>query len=95
MVLRRGMLGSTLRTAAFVLAATLLALLLFAAIAPSGAGAKSMKAHCGQTGDFCYGLKKNNNGRVKLMIDTFSFRGKYRICVNPPEAESAHVGGPA
>lgn len=53
--------------------------------APGQAGAAS--GYCSPTGDYCYSAKLRS-GAVRLVLSTFSFRGRLRVCVSPP------AGGP-
>lgn len=61
-----------------VLSASLLALGL---VAP-GAGAVS--SYCGESGDVCTSVPKRK-GVQRLVLGTFSFQGKVKICVTPPK----------
>jgi hypothetical protein len=51
------------------------------ALVPATAQARS--SYCSPTGDYCTGILKRN-GQVLLRISTFSFTGKYRLCVRAP-----------
>ena len=53
--------------------------------APAAAGPKSSEidAYCSPTGDYCLQVL-TRNGRVKFGIRTFSFKGRYEICVKSP-----------
>jgi len=61
------------------LLATAAALVL--ALAP-GAGARIRDRYCSPTGDYCTSAQKQA-GAVKLILSTFSFSGRYRLCVKP------------
>lgn len=53
--------------------------------APAPAAAAS--SYCSPTGDYCYsaGVRK---GAVRLVLGTFSFRGRVRVCVTPPDGDT-------
>jgi len=61
---------------AFIVA--VMSLMLFAASAP--AAPKPVAAYCSPTGDFCQGIFRAK-GRLRADISTFSFRGRYRLCL--------------
>jgi hypothetical protein len=50
-------------------------------LAPAAADARS--SYCSPSGDVCFGARRVD-GRVTLMLDTFSFTGRVRVCVRPP-----------
>ena len=50
-------------------------------LAASAAGAPRDK-YCSPTGDYCTSALRSG-GAVKLRISTFSFSGRYRLCVKP------------
>jgi hypothetical protein len=62
----------------FGLAAALAVSLVLAAVA-SGA---SRDKYCSPTGDYCTSSERSG-GAVKLRLATFSFSGRYRLCVKP------------
>lgn len=62
------------------LAATLTALAFLAAVP----AAQARSSHCSPTGDYCTQIGKRN-GKTVLVISTFSFRGKVRVCVTAPD----------
>lgn len=64
-----------------VLAIVLLAGLL----APAATYAKS--SYCSPSGDYCTGVLKRPGG-IALRIGTFSFTGKYRLCVRGPDGKA-------
>jgi hypothetical protein len=51
------------------------------ALAP-GASARFRDRYCSPTGDYCTSAQKQA-GAVKLTLSTFSFSGRYRLCVKP------------
>lgn len=51
--------------------------------APAPARAASSK-YCSPTGDYCQGWTRKG-GPVRLFLDTFSFRGRVRVCVTAPD----------
>ncbi len=55
------------------------------ALAPGTATAAS--GYCSPTGDYCYSTPLRG-GAVQLVLGTFSFRGRVRVCVRSP------AGGP-
>ena len=59
----------------------LIAVLAGALALPTTAGARS--SSCSPSGDVCVGARRVD-GRVTLMLDTFSFTGRVRVCVRPP-----------
>jgi hypothetical protein len=64
--------------------AFLLAVSLGLATAASGA---FRDKYCSPTGDFCTSAQRSG-GAVKLRLATFSFSGRYRLCVTPTRAAS-------
>jgi hypothetical protein len=50
-------------------------------VLPTVAGAQS--SSCSPSGDVCVAARRVD-GRVTLMLDTFSFTGRVRVCVRPP-----------
>jgi hypothetical protein len=69
------------RLAIPALALTAVAFLLVPAAA--SARTRAIDSYCSPTGDFCTYVARSG-GRVKLVLRTFSFRGRYRLCVKPP-----------
>jgi hypothetical protein len=61
---------------------SVVAVLLVASAGPASA-AHVIDSYCSPTGDFCTGVFREG-GRIKFKIDTFSFRGTYKLCVKPP-----------
>lgn len=61
----------------------LVASLLVALAAAPTASARPIDTYCSPSGDFCTGVFERQN-RIKLQIDTFSFRGSYTLCVRGP-----------
>jgi hypothetical protein len=47
------------------------------------ASTKTVDAYCSPSGDFCQGIFRED-GRIKLRMSQFPFRGKYQLCVKPP-----------
>jgi hypothetical protein len=43
------------------------------------------KAYCSPTGDYCTSVYRTKAGAIRLRIATFSFRGRYRLCVVAPK----------
>lgn len=64
-------------------ATTALALL----VSPS-ADAKLRKGYCSPSGDYCISAARSSAGDVRLRIATFSFKGRYRLCVIAPKQAS-------
>ena len=60
---------------------TAAAAVLVLALAP-GASARYRDRYCSPTGDYCTSAKRQA-GAVKLSLSTFSFSGRYRLCVKP------------
>ncbi len=60
------------------------ALSLFAAFAGIASANKAVDSYCSPTGDWCQGVFREG-GHIKFRIDTFSFRGPYKLCVKPPK----------
>jgi hypothetical protein len=50
-------------------------------LAPAAADART--SYCSPSGDVCFAARRVD-GRVTLMLDTFSFTGRVRVCVRPP-----------
>jgi hypothetical protein len=48
----------------------------------SVAGAAMRDRYCSPTGDYCTSAQRSG-GAVKLRLATFSFSGRYRLCVKP------------
>jgi hypothetical protein len=48
----------------------------------SAAGAAMRDRYCSPTGDYCTSAQRSG-GAVKLRLATFSFSGRYRLCVKP------------
>jgi hypothetical protein len=65
------------RTAVCVLT---IAVALVLCAAASGA---NRDRYCSPTGDYCTSAQRSA-GAVKLRLGTFSFSGRYRLCVKPP-----------
>ncbi len=62
----------------------ILALLLVAPAAATGAG-KVLDMYCSpESGDVCT-YATQNGGRITLELRTFSFSGNYKLCVQPPK----------
>jgi hypothetical protein len=68
------------RLAAVLFAASLLALVLVPA---ASAGQHQVDSYCSPSGDYCTGVIRAD-GRIKLLVRTFSFLGPYILCVRPP-----------
>jgi hypothetical protein len=68
------------RRGAATLAVTALCLAVFAL------AAEARSSYCSRTGDYCTQVKRKS-GRVYLGLSTFSFRGRYRLCVTTPVRE--------
>ncbi len=47
------------------------------------ASASAASTYCSPSGDYCYAAKKRG-GVVRIMLDTFSFRGRVKVCVQTP-----------
>jgi hypothetical protein len=69
------------RRYAAVIAALSVCLLL--AAPPASAKIRTLDSYCSPSGDYCTAVQRRD-GRVNLLIRTFSFRGRYRLCVRPP-----------
>lgn len=68
------------------LATTVLALAAAACLlipASVSARMRAIDSYCSPTGDFCTYVARSG-GRIKLVVRTFSFRGRYKLCVKPP-----------
>jgi hypothetical protein len=48
----------------------------------AGASAAPRDKYCSPTGDYCTSALKKA-GAIKLTLSTFSFSGRYRLCVKP------------
>ena len=59
-----------------------------AALAPPSALARDV--YCTPTGDYCIAANRVNGTRL-LRLDTFSFRGTVRVCVDPPRGREKCV----
>lgn len=70
---------AALRALGIVVALALVALL----AAPSLAEARKRRVYCSPTGDYCVGAQRKR-GKVFLRISTFSFTGRYKLCVRTP-----------
>ena len=57
------------------------------ALTLSPAAAQARSSYCSPSGDYCTGVLKKN-GQVLLRISTFSFSGKYRLCVRAPSGRA-------
>ena len=53
--------------------------------ASADASIKWVDQYCSPSGDLCSGLYRNS-GRMTSDLSTFSFRGKYQLCVKAPRA---------
>ncbi len=55
---------------------------------------RTIDSYCSPTGDYCTAITRQH-GRVKLIVRTFSFRGRYQLCVKPPrhprDCDSFHL----
>lgn len=64
-----------------------IALTLFAAMVVPGSGQAAKRAtldsYCSPSGDFCTAVTRRAD-RIKFELSTFSFSGKYEICVRGP-----------
>jgi len=54
----------------------------FVLVLAPGASARYRDRYCSPTGDYCTSAQ-NQAGAVKLTLSTFSFSGRYRLCVKP------------
>jgi hypothetical protein len=59
------------------------AAVLIASGGAAAAPAATASGYCSPTGDYCYSARVRN-GAVRLVLGTFSFRGRVRVCVTPP-----------
>ena len=66
---------------AFVVAAVALVL-------AAGAQSAYRDKYCSPTGDYCTSAARSG-GAVKLRLATFSFSGRYKLCVKPPSGARA------
>lgn len=48
--------------------------------------ASASSSYCSPTGDYCHSAVKRD-GVVRIMLHTFSFRGRVRVCVTDPDRE--------
>ena len=67
-----------------LIAGALLVSLAVTVPAASAGEAAPRDSYCSPTGDYCTSVKKQGGERF-LRIGTFSFTGRYRLCVTPPE----------
>ncbi len=58
------------------------AAVLAALVVAASAAAAPRDKYCSPTGDYCTSALRSG-GTVKLRISTFSFSGRYRLCVKP------------
>jgi hypothetical protein len=61
------------------------ALVVASLVAAHGAAAAPRDRYCSPTGDYCTSAERKA-GAVKLSVSTFSFSGRYRLCVKPTTA---------
>jgi hypothetical protein len=57
----------------------------FALLASPASAVPPRKAYCSPTGDYCTSVYRTKAGAIRLRIATFSFRGRYRLCVVAPK----------
>lgn len=55
-------------------------------LVPAGPAA-ARSSYCSPTGDYCVSAR-NKGSDVLLRIGTFSFQGRYRLCVRAPNGEA-------
>jgi hypothetical protein len=58
------------------------AVVLAALVLAASAAGRPRDKYCSPTGDYCTSALRSG-GTVKLRISTFSFSGRYRLCVTP------------
>ena len=51
------------------------------------AAVQAKASYCSPTGDYCTSIAKRTGG-IALRIGTFSFTGKYRLCVRGPDGKA-------
>jgi hypothetical protein len=56
-----------------------------ALLASPASAAPPRKAYCSPTGDYCTSVYRTKAGAIRFRIATFSFRGRYRLCVTAPK----------
>lgn len=57
-------------------------------IGPAPAQAANVSdSYCSPSGDYCLSVY-TKRGRIKLSVATFSFRGRYGLCVRPPKGNT-------
>lgn len=66
-----------------LVAFALLALSLWAPAAQANKGDQVLASYCSPSGDYCTGIVKAK-GEIYLTVRTFSFKDKYKVCVDPP-----------
>jgi hypothetical protein len=62
---------------------TVVAIAVATACAPA---AEARRTYCAKSGDYCLGMFERGN-RVFLGLDTFAFRGSFRLCVESPNGK--------
>lgn len=65
--------------------AALAAVTALALVLAAGASGAIRDRYCSPTGDYCTSAQKKA-GAIKLTLSTFSFSGRYRLCVKPTGA---------
>ena len=50
--------------------------------------AQARSSYCSPTGDYCTSVV-TKRGAIYLKIGTFSFSGRYRLCVTPPRGKTS------
>ena len=60
----------------------------------SAAGAAVRDRYCSPTGDYCTSAQRSG-GAIKLRLATFSFSGRYRLCVKPKYARAPATRTPS
>ena len=58
-----------------------ISLLLLLGVFTARADAQLLSGYCSPTGDYCHSVNRSQKGIITLNINTFSFTGKYNLCV--------------
>jgi hypothetical protein len=70
-------------------AVSALAAIGFATAGQAESRKQPLESYCSPTGDYCVAIT-DRRGRIKFELSTFSFKGRYRICVKNPGGKECH-----